>query len=123
MSALTRGQPMMWVELTLPPPPRARRRWLLMTIRLSIISFAGMVRTLVAVGIDSEASMFVASDFAMPRNGVTWSSLAVAGRAAARGASAGMARVFGPTEVRAALRGAALGADAGATASGTGEVV
>ena len=66
-----------------------------MTIRLSIISFAGMVRTLVAVGIDSEASMFVASAFAMPRSGVTWSSFAVAGRAAARGASAGIAASSG----------------------------
>ena len=39
---------MMWVKLTL--PPRARRRWLLMTTRLSAISFAGTARTLVAVG-------------------------------------------------------------------------
>ena len=31
-------------------PPRARLRWLLMTMRLSIMSFAGIVRTLVAVG-------------------------------------------------------------------------
>src|SRR5579875_424961 len=119
MSALTSAQPMMWVKLTL--PPRARRRWLLMTIRLSIISFAGMVRTLVAVGIDSDASMFTARVFAMPRSGVTWSSFAVPVRAAARGWSAGIACVFGPTEVRAALRGAAgagLGADAAPTASG-----
>ena len=47
-----------------------------MTMRLSIISFAGMVRTLVAVGIVSEASMLVASAFAMPRSGVTTSSFA-----------------------------------------------
>src|ERR1700712_1203934 len=96
---------MRWVKLTL--PPRARRRWLLMTMRLSIISFAGIVRTLVAVGIDSDASMFVARLFAMPRSGDTWSSLEATVLDAARGASAGMACVFGPTEVRAALRGAA----------------
>ena len=39
---------MMWVKLTL--PPRWRARWLLMTMRLSTISLAGTVRTLVAVG-------------------------------------------------------------------------
>src|ERR1700761_937461 len=47
---------MMWVKETL--PPRARLRWLLITMRLSISSFAGMARTLVAVGMVSEASMF-----------------------------------------------------------------
>ena len=40
--------PMRWVKLTLPPRPRAR--WLLITMRLSAISFAGTARTLVAVG-------------------------------------------------------------------------
>src|SRR5206468_8048248 len=104
MSALTRAQPMTWVKLTL--PPRARRRWLLMTIRLSIISFAGIVRTLVAVGIDSDASMLVASVFAMPRSGVTWSSFAVPACAAGVGASAGIACVFAGAEVREVLRGA-----------------
>ena len=39
---------MRWVNETL--PPRVRDMWLLMTMRLSIISFAGIVRTLVAVG-------------------------------------------------------------------------
>ena len=42
-----------------------------MTMRLSIISFAGIVRTLVAVGTVRLASMFVASDLAMPRRGET----------------------------------------------------
>ncbi len=42
------AHPMRWVNDTL--PPRERRRWLLITMRLSIMSLAGMVRTLVAVG-------------------------------------------------------------------------
>src|SRR5690348_13946562 len=54
--ACTMAYPMMWVKETF--PPRARLRWLLMTMRLSISSFAGTARTLVAVGIESEASMF-----------------------------------------------------------------
>ena len=45
----------MWVNETL--PPRARFKWLLMTVRLSIINFAGIARTEVAVGTESEASM------------------------------------------------------------------
>src|ERR1700712_982832 len=88
MSALTSAHPMMWVKLTL--PPRARRRWLLMTIRLSIISFAGIVRTLVAVGMDSDASMLVARAFAIPRSGVTTSSLAAPDCTRWAGASAGI---------------------------------
>ena len=42
------------------------RRWLLITMRLSIISFAGMVRTLVAVGHREAASMFAARVLGMP---------------------------------------------------------
>src|ERR671912_381499 len=49
---------MMWVYDTL--PPRARRRWLLITTRWSISSLTGSDRTLVAVGTDSEMSMFFA---------------------------------------------------------------
>ena len=55
-------------------PPRVRPRWLLITIRLSIISLAGMVRTDVATGTVSEASMLVASDLDIPLRIVTWSS-------------------------------------------------
>src|SRR6476469_4308333 len=60
---------MMWVKLTL--PPRARRRWLLMTTRLSAISLAGTARTLVAVGTASDASMFATTRAAAPRSGAT----------------------------------------------------
>src|SRR5690606_11634997 len=54
-------------------PPRVRDMWLLMTMRLSIISLAGMVRTLVAVGTVSDWSMFAARVLGMPRSGVTFS--------------------------------------------------
>src|SRR4051794_41943384 len=92
------------VKLTL--PPRARRRWLLMTMRLSIISFAGIVRTLVAVGIESDASMFVARDFAIPRSGTTVSSVGAIARRPCTGASAGMGWAFGPAGVGFALAAA-----------------
>ncbi len=71
-SACTIAHPMRCVKEIL--PPRARRRWLFTTIRLSIISFAGIVRTLVAVGTLSDASMFDARVFAIPRSGVATSS-------------------------------------------------
>src|SRR5829696_860238 len=66
--ALTRAKPMMWVKLTL--PPRLRARWLLMTMRLSMRSFAGTARTDVAVGTCSELSMFVTTRALAPRMGV-----------------------------------------------------
>ncbi len=53
-------------------PPRLRRRWLLITVRLSMSSLAGMARTLVAVGTASEASMLVTTRAAGPRS--TWVS-------------------------------------------------
>ncbi len=59
---------MMWVKLTL--PPRARRRWLLITTRLSAMSLAGTARTLVAVGTLSDACMFATTRAAAPRRGV-----------------------------------------------------
>ena len=68
------AQPMRWVKLTL--PPRVRDMWLLITMRLSIISFAGTVRTLVAVGTVSDSSMFAARALGMPRRTVTLSSSA-----------------------------------------------
>src|SRR5918997_6762606 len=69
---------MMWVKETL--PPRARARWLLMTVRLSQSSFTGTERTEVAVGTDSDASMFAAVRAGAPRRTVyVGSSLAWAG--------------------------------------------
>src|SRR5688572_31419948 len=62
-----RAYPIRWVKLTLPPRPRAR--WLLITIRLSARSLAGTARTLVAVGIWIDASMFCTIRAAAPRRG------------------------------------------------------
>lgn len=49
-------------------PPRARLRWLLMTMRLSNSSFTGTARTEVAVGSSREAFMFLATAAAGPRS-------------------------------------------------------
>src|SRR5690554_2333579 len=83
-------------------PPRARFMWLLMTMRLSTISFAGMVRTLVAVGTVRLASMLLAIDLAAPRRGVALScgstnSSAACGALA--GASAGIGCGLACTDV------------------------
>src|SRR3954463_6543304 len=59
---------MRWVNETF--PPRERARWLLMTMRLSARSLAGTARTLVAVGTDSDAFMFLTTALAAPRSGV-----------------------------------------------------
>src|SRR3954454_11152800 len=68
---------MRWVNDTL--PPRARDRWLLMTMRLSQRSFTGTARTEVAVGTDSESSMLAAVRAGAPRSTVYvgWSTAAV----------------------------------------------
>src|SRR5690349_18219028 len=66
------AHPMRCVKLTL--PPRVRAMWLLITIRLSIMSFAGTVRTLVAVGTVSDSSMLAARVLVIPRRVVTLSS-------------------------------------------------
>ena len=52
-------------------PPRPRRRWLLMTIRLSASSLAGIARTLVAVGTARLAVMLVTVRAAAPRSLLT----------------------------------------------------
>ena len=57
---------MMWVKETLPPRPRDR--WLLITTLLSISNFTGTDRTLVAVGTERLASMFVTTRPAAPRS-------------------------------------------------------
>src|SRR6476661_4103984 len=59
---------MMWVKDTL--PPRARERWLLITIRLSQSSLTGTERTLVAVGTVRLASMFCTVRAGAPRSTV-----------------------------------------------------
>ena len=57
---------MTWVNETL--PPRERARWLLITMRLSISSFAGTARTLVAVGISRLLSMLATTRADDPRS-------------------------------------------------------
>ena len=112
-------------------PPRERRRWLLITMRLSIMSFAGIVRTLVAVGTVRLWSMFAARVFGRPLSGTTSSSCgasATIGWGLVIGTSAGTGAVRGATEVvRAAGAcpmigdGAVTGPDAaGAGAAGAG---
>ena len=94
------AQPMRCVNDTL--PPRERRRWLLITMRLSIMSFAGMVRTLVAVGTVRLWSMFAARVFGRPRSGTISSSCgasATIGWGLVMGTSAGTGAVRGATEV------------------------
>src|SRR4051812_36819831 len=51
-------------------PPRARDRWLLMTMRLSHSSFTGTERTEVAVGTDRESSMLATVRAGAPRRTV-----------------------------------------------------
>src|SRR4051794_7802380 len=95
-------------------PPRDRVRWLLTTIRLSMRSFAGIARTLVAVGISRLDSMFVTVRAAAPLSRWTSISELVTGRVVGAG---GMSRGSG-VEGR---DGAALGAESGACA-GAGAV-
>src|SRR5690349_18838953 len=98
-------------------PPRPRLRWLLMTMRLSTSSLAGMARTLVAVGTDRLADMLAAVLAAVPRSrtsvppaardpagagaaggafgAVGWAGAAVAGPGAAAGAGAGAGPAVG----------------------------
>ena len=52
-------------------PPRPRFKWLLITVRLSIINFAGTARTDVAVGTVSDASMLCTTRAETPRSGST----------------------------------------------------
>ena len=92
-SARTTAYPIRWVNETLPPRPR--RRWLLITMRLSISSLAGMSRTLVAVGTTRLLAMFEAVRAAVPRSRFRcpggWLA-AGCGRLAAGGCAAGRAR-------------------------------
>ncbi|CAG7605387.1 hypothetical protein SBRY_10817 [Actinacidiphila bryophytorum] len=87
-------------------PPRARLRWLLMTMRLSNSSFTGMARTEVAVGSSSDAFMFLATAAAGPRRVTNSVSLSAAGAA---GACAGLAAGCAAAGCAAAGAGAAGG--------------
>lgn len=88
----------------------------MITIRLSIRSFAGMVLTDVAVGTSIEASILVASDLDIPLRIVTWSCSCSAESASivfirlVIGAWAGIGCGFASIRVVFATRFAAAGA-------------
>src|SRR5690554_6140076 len=75
LSACTIAQAMMCVNETL--PPLDVRRKLLMSVRWSMTSFIGMLRTEVAVGTDRDASMFFAVRMGAPRMTVYFGSAAL----------------------------------------------
>ena len=91
-----------------------------MTVRLSIISFAGMARTLVAVGISREAFMFLTTAAAAPRS--TWVSSSAGSSAGAGAGAAGAAATGAGGAAGAAGAGGAAGAagGAGGGSAGTG---
>lgn len=64
---------MRWVKLTLPPV--VRPRWLLTICRLTSRSLAGTGCTLVAVGTESDATMFSTILAAAPRIGIALSGV------------------------------------------------
>src|SRR4051812_304379 len=107
---------MRWVKLTLPPRPR--RRWLLMMMRLSMSSLAGTARTLVAVGSSSDCSMLATMRAAMPLSGLVSAPAAgagpVAGLAAAGLAAAGAGACVGAGTALGVGVGAALAVGVGA---------
>src|SRR5437764_8635619 len=99
---------MMCVNDTL--PPRRRRRWLLMTTRLSMSSLAGIARTLVATGTARLASMLATTRAAAPFNGlVATSAPEPAGFGAGSGAAVGLVAAGAVWAVAAGF-GARLGA-------------
>src|SRR5690242_15614574 len=116
LMACTIAYPMRWVKEIF--PPRARFRWLLMTMRLSKSSFTGTARTDVAVGSSREAFMFFATAAAGPRR-VTYSGPSGASAAGAAFGFAAAGAAFAGAGAAAAGFGAA-GAAAGAGAAGAG---
>src|SRR5919202_6397948 len=98
-------------------PPRLRDRWLLITMRLSMSSFAGTARTLVAVGTWRLADMFWTTRAAAPRSGTSSVSAGAAADGGAELPCAGVGR-----RVAAVASGRAIGAGAwaGAWAAGCG---
>src|SRR6185437_8111905 len=110
--ACTSAYPSRWVNEIL--PPRVRLSWLLMTIRLSIISLAGMARTLVAVGTSSEADMFLTTAAAAPRSTCTASPSAGVGAGRAVGLATAAGRSADGAAGRSADAAAGRSADAAA---------
>src|SRR4051812_48272801 len=112
---------MTWVKDTL--PPRARDRWLLITMRLSISSLTGTERTLVAVGTVRLASMFCAVRAGAPRSTDRVGSSTASALGAASG-SLGTGAVEVGCGGRASARGVAwVGAETAGLAGALGWVV
>src|SRR5271169_1396656 len=105
-------------------PPRPRRRWLLMTIRLSASSLAGIARTLVAVGTARLAVMLVTVRAAAPRSllpSVPWGGVGGESRAGLGGESrAGFGGESGATPGAAGLGGAGTAGAGGVGAAAGG---
>src|ERR1700756_1101084 len=104
----------MWVNEIL--PPRLRLSWLLMTVRLSIMSLAGTARMLVAVGTSRDADMFLTTAAAAPRSACNSSPSTVGGGAAFGAAGA----VASPLPAGAGLAGGAGAAGAAGGIAGAG---
>src|ERR1700728_1513337 len=104
---------MRWVNDTLPPRPLPR--WLLITIRLSTSSLAGMARTLVAVGTVRLAAMVAAVRAAAPRRRT---SIACCASGGGGGGRAGAGRVDETGVPPAGAAGASGGPGAGAAVAG-----
>src|SRR3984893_1680543 len=114
LSACANAYPSRWVKETL--PPRVRLSWLLMTIRLSIISLAGMARTLVAVGRSNDMAMFFTTAAGAPRR--TWTSSPSPGAGPTERAGAGVAgALVTPLLTVAVVVGGSDGAGGGAGAA------
>src|SRR5918995_4790012 len=100
---------MRWVNDTL--PPRARARWLLMTVRLSQSSLTGTERTDVAVGTLNDASMLAAVRAGAPRRTVkVGSSLVWVGVAGLGAFATGVVVPLAGSSAAAAGRGVDFGA-------------
>lgn len=124
LMACTIAYPMRCVKEIL--PPRARFRWLLMTMRLSKSSFTGTARTDVAVGSSSDRLMFFATAADGPRSvtnsgpvGSSADGSSFGAALAAAGFAAGGAACAGAGAAAAGFAGAA-GAAAGACDSALG---
>src|SRR4051812_16312076 len=98
-------------------PPRARARWLLITIRLSHSSFTGTVRTLVAVGTLRLTSMFCAVRMGAPRSTVSVGSSTASGRVVGGTSFGTGAALVGAAFAAAAFSGAAFSGAAFADAA------
>src|SRR6478672_8712781 len=101
-------------------PPRLRRRWLLMTVRLSASSLAGTARTLVAVGTVRLVSMLATTRAAAPLSGVL--AEPVVGAASLAGWAAGAGTGAGAAGAGAAAEGTGAAGAAGGAAAGAGAV-